>query len=151
MNCKSCLTTIRTGHYCQKCKKELFGGANVQPLGFDKEAFYKVRTEMVDRMSISGVQEKISLTLSGNKLEPTATDGRFILKPVPSVEELHNKIDIAANEHLSMQLSKQVFGIHTASSALIPFNDGELAYIVSPEKPDFKNPQSPKKPLMLRN
>ena len=129
MKCHGCFNKLARGLYCTKCKKELFGGTNVKPLNFDKEAFYKVQSEMAGRLSISGVQDKISLTLEGPLLVPTATDGRYILKPVPSSEQIEHRNEIAANEHLSMQLSKQVFGINTASSALIPFKDGELAYI----------------------
>jgi hypothetical protein len=39
------------------------------------------------------------------------------------------KHDIPANEHLSMQLASQLFGIATAVNAVIRFADGELAYI----------------------
>ena len=129
MRCKGCLKDITSGNYCPKCKKELFSGVNVKPLEFDKAAFYKAQTELADRLSISGVQDKISLKLEGNRLVPTATAGEYILKPVPASDHLNHKEDIAANEHISMQISKQIFGIDTAPSALIPFSDGELAYI----------------------
>lgn len=129
MMCKGCFKNISSGMYCSKCKSEMFAGVNVKPLNFDKEEFYKVHTEMADRLSISGVQDKISLKLFGDKLEPTATDGKYILKPVPASNNLKHKEDIAANEHVSMQISKQIFGINTAASALIPFKDGELAYV----------------------
>ncbi len=129
MRCKGCLKDIASGNYCPKCKKELFFGMNVKPLNFDKVAFYKAQTELADRLSISGVQDKISLRLEGDRLVPTANAGQYILKPVPASDHLNHKEDIAANEHVSMQISKQIFGIDTAPSALIPFNDGELAYI----------------------
>ena len=129
MKCHGCLKAIRSDLFCSKCKKELFGGINVKPLDFDKEAFYKTQSEMAGRMSISGVQDKISLRLEGDKLVPTEQDGRYILKPVPATDRIEHKESIAANEHLSMQISRQIFGINTALSALIPFNDGELAYV----------------------
>lgn len=34
-----------------------------------------------------------------------------------------------ANEHLTMQIARQVYGISTAENALIFFSDGEPAYI----------------------
>jgi serine/threonine-protein kinase HipA len=34
-----------------------------------------------------------------------------------------------ANEHLTMQIARQVFGIETAENALIFFQNGEQAYI----------------------
>lgn len=44
-------------------------------------------------------------------------------------ESAINLEDIAVNEHLSMQISSQVFKIPTALNGLIEFNDGELAYM----------------------
>lgn len=128
--CHSCLKSIESGIYCPRCRSALFGVRIVRPLRFDKTEFYTKRRELQDRMSISGMQDKISLKFdeTGN-LVPTAEDGRFILKPVPTAENLANNADVVANEHLSMQISKQIFGIPTAESALIPFSDGELAYI----------------------
>ena len=74
---------------------------------------------------------KISLTYGNNNdLIPTQTDGRFILKPIPRIHDSAiNLEDIAANEHLSMQISSQIFKIPTAANGLIEFKDGELAYI----------------------
>ncbi len=131
MKCYSCLKDINTGSYCTKCKKNLFNGINIKPLDFDKTKFYEIKRDMTDRMSLSGVQDKISLTFGeNNNLVPTEKDGRFLLKPIPRVHESAiNLEDIVANEHLSMQLSEQVFKIPTAYNGLIEFKDGELAYI----------------------
>ncbi len=129
MKCHSCFSSTRT-LYCAKCQKELFGGVNVKKLGFDKLEFEEIRRESSDRMSLSGVQNKISLTLNSfGELLPTKTRGTYILKPCPSSVELSHSTDVAANEHLSMYLSRQVFDISTSMSAVIPFSDGELAYI----------------------
>jgi len=127
--CHSCLIQISSNLYCSKCLKKLFNNKDIKPLTFDKTEFYKKRTILAEKMSISGVQDKISLTLKESLLEATATDGRYILKPIPAEEKLENKNDICANEHLSMQLSEQIFKIETAPNALIPFSNGELAYI----------------------
>ncbi|MEA3373897.1 MAG: HipA domain-containing protein [Campylobacterota bacterium] len=129
MQCYGCLKTISIGMYCPKCKKELFDGRNVKPLTFDKTEFYEKQNELAKVMSISGVQDKISLRFdSGNELVPTADNGHYILKPVPS-RLLQHKEEIVPNEHVSMQISRQIFGIPTAVNGLIPFSDGELAYI----------------------
>ena len=131
MKCYGCLKNIRTGSYCSRCKKNLFNGRSIKPLDFDKTEFYEIKRDMTDRMSLSGVQDKISLTFGeGNTLIPTRENGRFLLKPIPREHESAiNLQDIAANEHLSMQLSQQVFKIPTAANGLIEFKDGELAYI----------------------
>ncbi|MBS1661115.1 MAG: HipA domain-containing protein, partial [Bacteroidetes bacterium] len=80
------------------------------------------------RISISGVQEKYSLRQEKNSLFLTDTKGTHILKPVPG-ERLDRVIDLPANEHLSMQIAKQVFGIRTAECGMIFFDDGSPAYI----------------------
>lgn len=126
--CYSCMKET-FNMYCPSCLKLLFNNKKIEPLNFDKTEFYQKRTKLLNKMSISGVQDKISLTLNNDTLEATATNGKYILKPIPAEESLENKIDICANEHISMQLSKQIFKIKTAENALIPFSNGELAYI----------------------
>jgi len=116
--------------YCPKCSKELFDGRKISALAFDKQEFYQKRKEYAKRISISGVQDKLSLTFDDNDtLITTDIKGHYILKPAPNSEQIEKSHDICANEHLSMQISKQIFKIPTASSALIPFSTGELAYI----------------------
>jgi serine/threonine-protein kinase HipA len=81
------------------------------------------------RMSISGVQEKFSVLLDKNKLRLIKEDerGTYILKPIPSVSK--NQDQMPANEHLTMQIARQVYGIETAENALIFFKNGAPAYI----------------------
>jgi serine/threonine-protein kinase HipA len=98
-------------------------------LPFDRSDVMEIRGKTVTRMSISGVQEKISLRLERGRLEPVAEDGEYILKPIPG-QQLPRYLDqVPANESLTMQLAEQVFGIETAPNALIRLSDGELAYI----------------------
>jgi len=79
------------------------------------------------RISISGVQEKMSLILDKNKLRLTdeGEQGNYILKPIP--RDLKKVGQVPANEHLTMQIAQQVFGIYTAENALIFFKDGKPA------------------------
>ena len=129
MKCHSCFASTRT-LYCAKCQRELFDGIKMKPLTFDKVKFNEIRRETGERISFSGMQNKISLSLnSKGELEPTQKAGRYILKPYPSSGELFNAEDVVANEHLSMYLSEHIFKINTAKRAVIPFSDGELAYI----------------------
>lgn len=81
------------------------------------------------RISISGVQEKLSLLLDGNQLRLTAMgeQGTYILKPIP--RDLKKVDQVPANEHLTMQIAKQVYRIRTAENGLIFFQDGTPAYI----------------------
>jgi len=80
-------------------------------------------------ISISGVQEKFSMLLDKNKLRliNESEYGTYILKPIPSAGKKPDQMP--ANEHLTMQIARQVYGIETAENALIFFKDGTPAYI----------------------
>lgn len=98
-------------------------------LAFDRGDVMEIRAESVTKMSISGVQEKISLRLDRGRLEPVTEGGEYILKPVPGQELPSFLSQVPANESLTMQLAEQVYGIDTAANALIRLSDGQLAYI----------------------
>lgn len=78
---------------------------------------------------ISGMQEKLSLLLMKNKLRLTASgeQGIYILKPIP--RNLKKADQVPANEHLTMQIARQVYGLHTAENAMIFFKNSAPAYI----------------------
>ena len=82
-----------------------------------------------EHVSISGSQEKVSLVLDKHVLRLTKEDekGRYILKLI--TPGLDNAEDVPANEHLTMQIAKQLYNIETAECALIFFKDFETAYI----------------------
>ncbi len=82
------------------------------------------------RMSLSGAQLKCSLKLYRGKLTLTQPGelATHILKPIPTPPFQHAS-DLPANEHLTMQIAAQCFGLSTAPNALILFADGEPAYI----------------------
>ena len=79
-------------------------------------------------ISISGVQEKYSLLQKKNNLLLTSVRGTHILKPVPT-ERLERIEDMPANEHVTMQIARQLFNLKTATCGMIFFNDGSPAYI----------------------
>jgi serine/threonine-protein kinase HipA len=91
----------------------------------DAEKFLENRK----RISISGVQEKLSLLLEKNLLRLTGEDeqGTYILKPIP--RDLKKVNQVPANEHLTMQIARQVYNINTAENGIIFFEDGSPAYI----------------------
>jgi len=129
MRCLGCLTSSRDS-YCKRCKRDLFDNQKISYiLDFDKKEFLSKSLELSPRMSISGVQDKISLKIEGGKLTPTTKDGTYLLKPVPLMEYGELIEDVAKNEHFTMQLARQVFRLDTAVNGLIAFSDGELAYI----------------------
>lgn len=89
----------------------------------------KLFEENKSRISISGVQEKFSVLLEKNKLRLVneGERGTYILKPIPAVGKRSDQMP--ANEHLTMQIARQVYGIETAENAMIFFKDGTPAYI----------------------
>lgn len=93
------------------------------------EADAEIFMENRQRISISGVQEKESLLLVKNKLRLTKAgeQGHYILKPIP--RDLKKVDQVPANEHLTMQIASQVYGIYTADNGIIFFKDGSPAYI----------------------
>ena len=131
-----CLSTLRPTRgqpYSSAAIRTLWGGRRVPPvLPFEQKVFADFRREAAPRISISGVQDKISLRLVDGALAPTDRDGEFILKPVPRAltGTLDLLGDVPANEHVTMQIAAQVFGLRTAACGLVFFPDGEPAYIV---------------------
>ncbi len=96
----------------------------------DEEVAEKLRQNS-KTISISGAQFKQSLILDKNKLRLTeqGEPGRYILKPIPLRAPFGKEEELPANEHLTMQIAKQAYGIVVAECALLFFKNGEPAYI----------------------
>ncbi|MFV0172212.1 HipA domain-containing protein [Empedobacter falsenii] len=113
--------------------KKMFNGKKVSPfLNYstptnrkDQSRFNQNQTHI----SISGFQEKYSLILDGKELRLTNENesGHYILKPISDLPK--NSEFAPANEHLTMQIAKQIFKIETADNALVFFKDGSPAYL----------------------
>ncbi|MEA1967551.1 MAG: HipA domain-containing protein, partial [Thermodesulfobacteriota bacterium] len=105
--------------------RKLFGSVKIKPcLPFIRQDFFTTSPIKSKGMSISGVQQKLSLKINkDNELIITAVNGEYILKPSPEAFP-----HAAENEHCGM-LAGKLIGIETALCGLIPFPDGELAYI----------------------
>ena len=124
----------RYNTYSTTCLRNVFMGRKVShilpypsPAGNENAA--KEFLENQKRISISGVQEKYSMVLEKNKLRliREGERGTYILKPAPRA--LDHPEQMPANEHLTMQIARQVFNIETAENAMIFFSDGQPAYI----------------------
>lgn len=86
----------------------------------------------VGRISLSGAQPKFSMVIEEGLLRYAKENerGEFIMKPAPIGYQLINREFCPANEHLTMQIASQVYGIETAKNALCFFDsDGSMAYI----------------------
>ena len=130
MICRGCLKEIRSGEICPRCRKELFDGVNVPlTLPFSKPEFNALRRDLSGRLSISGVQNKVSLTVHDGRFEAGSSQGTYILKPSAVNSGMEFESLMSENEHLTMQLARQVFSIPAAPCALVQFPDGENAYI----------------------
>lgn len=131
MLCKGCYKEVKEG-YCLGCRKSIFGGLRTSPvLPFDtpKDENLVYFQEHSKRLSISGVQLKYSLRLDNKELVLTEKGGAYLLKPIPPAQQLVHIDQVPENEHLTMQIAKQVFNIPTAENVLIHFKDGTPAYL----------------------
>jgi serine/threonine-protein kinase HipA len=133
---KYCPGTLAVGFdtYSRTCLKRVFNGKKVfHVLPYDSPKTNWGTEELFEenqkRISISGVQEKFSMLLDKNKLRLVneGERGMYILKIIPTVGIRTDQMP--ANEHLTMQIARQVFGIETAENALMFFKNGDPAYI----------------------
>ena len=134
-----CPSTLQEGHrtYSPAARKTLFDGRNVSHV-FSEPSPDTDADEVNDairsmgRISLSGVQSKFSVVIGDNDRLRYAREkeqGAFILKPTPIGYQIVNRDFCAANEHVTMQIASQVYGIETAANALCFFDNGMPAYI----------------------
>lgn len=137
LNIQYCPSSLQSGFttYSPAAQKDLFGSrskkvSHILPFGppGKNPELTREYNEKRKSISISGVQEKYSLLLQRNNLKLTDTKGTHILKPIPA-ERLQRVEDMPANEHVSMQIARQVFSIKTAACGMIFFDDGSPGYI----------------------
>lgn len=133
---KSCPSSLVEGFdtYSPKAAKTLFGAPKVNPiLGFDIDEFRNAGeiAEAMRRISVSGVQEKFPAVISDGHICIAGDKERstHILKPASWDRTLRDRKMIPANEHLTMQIASQVYGISTAANGLCFTPKGQTVYI----------------------
>ncbi|MDO4165365.1 MAG: HipA domain-containing protein [Bacteroides sp.] len=133
---KNCPSTLTEGFttYSPKGTRLLFGGKKVSPiLDFDIDEFRNTAglLEAMHRISVSGVQEKFPAVIEQGKIRIAHDQERstYILKPAPWDKTLQARKQIPANEHLTMQIASQVYGILTAANGLCFTQSGQHIYI----------------------
>lgn len=115
-------------------KEKLFDSRRVSlELDFDLDERHHTEemTRAMQRISISGVQEKFPAVIDGGKIR-LAKDGErstHILKPAPWDASLNERWYIPANEHLTMQIANKIYGIETAANGLCSTPSGHPVYI----------------------
>lgn len=129
-----CPGTLAIGFdtYSPSCLRKMFDGRRVShiiDLSLDGNADNIAAA--INKISISGAQEKLSAVVDKGHiiLTPPQQQGRYIIKPIPDYKHLRFRNNIPANEHLTMQIASQVYGIKTAENALAFFADGQMVYI----------------------
>ncbi len=133
--CRSTLVSLEQDGFLPRALRALTGRAGRQfPLALSfccadiLEALRSPGRQV--RMSLSGAQMKCAVTLRRGELilTPPGEVSTHILKPIPT-QPFQDVAEVPANEHLTMQIAEQCFGIQTASNALITFADGEPVYV----------------------
>ncbi|MDE7374125.1 MAG: HipA domain-containing protein [Odoribacter sp.] len=134
-----CPATLQAGHgtYSSVARRILFDGRKVShifsepsPDADADEVNDAIRS--IGRISLSGAQSKFSVVIGDNDRLRYAREkeqGTFILKPMPTGYQIVNRDFCAANEHVTMQIASQVYGIETAANALCFFEDERSAYL----------------------
>jgi len=124
--CLACLGEgAGEGGYHEDCSRRIFGSRSAPLVDVELGRLHTLALAMVGRTSLSGVQRKISLGLSADRmtLQLAAAGARYILKPqaqaYPALPE---------NEHLTMQLAA-ASGLEVPPNALVRLRDGSLAYL----------------------
>jgi serine/threonine-protein kinase HipA len=125
MICRATLMKVELGNFSKKAIVDFFSNKGpIDKLTFSRSDFFKESAKFVEGMSISGVQQKLSLIINDDNIfEIVSTKGTYILKPSPESYPY-----AAENEQCAMAISRFV-GIDTAFSANIQFSDGEEAFI----------------------
>ena len=115
-----------TEGYHPKCSRRLFGTVSPPIIPFGSGDIIREAHKMVGRMSISGVQPKLSVIHENKKRMLTVVDrgGHYILKPPTEQFE-----ELPENENLCMTIASD-YGIEVPPQGLLPLQDNRLAYVV---------------------
>jgi serine/threonine-protein kinase HipA len=129
--CYQELEADAASEYHTKCSKAFYGTATPPALSIAEKDLEEMAREIVKlRVTIPGVQPKLSLALQENKDDPKKPRltivglwGNYILKP-----QSNGFKHLPENEDLTMKLA-ELAGIKTAAHSLIRTANGSLAYI----------------------
>ena len=125
--CFLCVKKIDTdANMHQTCIKNLFGVSYIPKIDIALDEITIKAQEMADKLSISGVQAKLSMKLDkkSKKLITAATGGEYILKP-----QITTYKEIPENENLCMTIADQI-KIDVPAHTLLMLKDGSYAYLV---------------------
>lgn len=106
--------------------RKMFNTSELPTIDFGLEDMSQKAQKLTGKLSISGVQPKLSVKLDKNKnsLIPVPEGGEYILKP-----QIAAFPNIPENEQCCMDIAEE-FKIDIPLHCLLPLKDGSLAYIV---------------------
>ncbi|MBK7865923.1 MAG: HipA domain-containing protein [Ignavibacteriales bacterium] len=126
-NCPGCLKPNYSS-FCPRCVRVIFNDEKIEPIvNIDPELAARTFAVKETRLSISGVQRKHSVVFREGAVKIVISGGRYILKPIPG-GRLEYIDFVPANEHLTMQMAKQVFKLKTAECGMLFSKSGEPYY-----------------------
>ena len=126
-HCLLCGKAVKGGfEYHESCLKDLFGTNYLPKIDLTLNEVSLKAQKMAGRLSISGVQAKLSMRLNraNKELEIAPLGGEYILKP-----QIAAFPDIPQNENLCMNIASSL-EIAVPPHSLIRLKDNTLAYIV---------------------
>mgnify|MGYP002521337693 FL=1 len=134
-----CPSTLEEGYatYSPSAIRSLFDGRKISHIFAgaspeDESGEGDIAIKNAGRISLSGVQTKFSVVAGDDgrlRYSNENEQGTFILKPRPTGYHIINKDYCNANEHVTMQIASQAYGIETAANGLCFFDDGTPAYL----------------------
>jgi serine/threonine-protein kinase HipA len=115
-----------TTHHHAACLRDLFGTDTLPAIDVDLARLHTLAFAMVGRVSVSGVQRKLSVRLDAERatLQVAVAEGRFILKPQSGTFP-----HLPENEWLTQHLAR-IAGISVPVAALLQLPDDSWAYLV---------------------
>ena len=125
LSCHKPISEVKEGYH-KRCARRLFDASWVPGIPFSSRDMVTQAAKMIGKISISGVQPKLSVHLDKTEkvFAVVETGGHFILKP--QVEQFGN---LPENENLCMNIAEDL-GIETPPHGLLRFQDGRFCYIV---------------------
>lgn len=112
--------------YHGRCLVELFGTPEVPAVDAELARLHTLALAMVGRVSVSGVQRKLSVRLTADRatLQIALGDGHYSLKPQASTFP-----NLPENEWVTQRLAA-LAGLTVPQCALLKLHDGTWAYVV---------------------
>lgn len=132
--CYGLLEQTNTSDFHERCSLHFFGTGTPPLFNYSLSEMTQLAQNVVERsIAVPGVQPKLSLTIvkeavgnsPGGRLTVVgALGGNYIFKPPFSKYR-----EMPQNEHVTMRIAEEAYGIRTVPSSLFRLQSGELAYI----------------------